>query len=116
MNCMGTGRARVLRKKSTDAERRLWQHLRRYQINGCKFRRQHPVGRYIVDFACLEKKLIIEVDGGQHAQQVEDDNIRTEWLRSQGFQVLRFWNNQVLKEIGDVQSSILRKLEFPNPC
>ncbi len=72
-------------------------HLRYRQIGGYKFRRQHPVGQYIVDFACLEKKLIIEVDGGQHAQQVEDDNARTEWLRSQGLPGLRFWNNQVLE-------------------
>ncbi len=71
--------------------------------------------RLIVDFVCFEKRLIIEVDGGQHIQQVEDDNARTQWLRSQGFQVLRFWNNQVLKEIGDVQELILRKLELPNP-
>ena len=116
MICMGTDRARVLRKNSTDAEKRLWQHIRRYQINGCKFRRQQPIGPYIVDFACLEKKLIMEVDGGQHVLQVEDDNARTEWLRLQGFPGLRFWNNQVFKKIGGVQSSILRKLEFPNPC
>ena len=83
--------------------------------NGCKFRRQQPIGPYIVDFVCFEKRLIIEVDGGQHIQQVEDDNARTQWLRSQGFQVLRFWNNQVLKEIGGVQELILRKLELPNP-
>ncbi len=112
---MGTERARILRKNSTDAERKLWQHFRRYQANGCKFRRQQPIGPYIVDFVCFEKRLIIEVDGGQHIQQVEDDNARTQWLRSQGFQVLRFWNNQVLKEIGDVQELILRKLELPNP-
>ena len=115
MICMGTDRARVLRKNSTDAERKLWQHLRRSQANGCKFRRQQPIGPYIVDFVCFEKRLIVEVDGGQHVQQIEDDNVRTEWLRSQHLKVLRFWNNQVLKEIGDVQLSILRKLEFPNP-
>ncbi len=113
MNCMGTDRARVLRKNSTDAERRLWQGLRRNQINGCKFRRQQPIGPYIVDFVCFEKRLIIEVDGGQHAQQLEDDLARTEWLRSQGFQVLRFWNNQILREIDSVKAAIL---EFPNPC
>ena len=111
MICMGTERAKVLRKNSTDAEKKLWQHLRRYQINGCKFRRQQPIGPYIVDFACVERKLIIEVDGGQHAQQVEDDNIRTEELQSQGFQVLRFWNNQILREIGSVKALILGVLE-----
>ncbi len=87
------------------------QHLRRYQINGCKFRRQQPIGPYIVDFVCFEKRLIIEVDGGQHAQRVEDDNARTEELRSQGFQVLRFWNNQILREIDSVKAAILEVLE-----
>ncbi|MCH7622317.1 MAG: DUF559 domain-containing protein, partial [Chloroflexi bacterium] len=108
---MGTDRARVLRKNSTDAERRLWQHLRRYQINGCKFRRQQPIGPYIVDFVCFEKRLIIEVDGGQHMLQVEDDNTRTEWLRSQGFQVLRFWNNQVLGDVEAVKYMIRNNYE-----
>ena len=111
MNCMGTDRARVLRKNSTDAERRLWQHLRRYQINGCKIRRQQPIGPYIVDFVCFEKRLIIEVDGGQHVLQVEDDNARTEWLRSQGFHVLRFWNNQIIGEIDSVKAAIMEVLE-----
>ena len=112
---MGTKRAKILRKNSTGAKRKLWQHLRRYQANDCKFSHQQPIGPYIVDFVCFEKRLIIEVDGGQHIQQVEDDNARTQWLRSQGFQVLRFWNNQVLKEIGGVQELILWKLELPNP-
>ena len=78
-------KARELRSHLTEAESFLWMHLRYRQIGGYKFRREHPVGQYIVDFACLEKKLILEVDGGQHAQRVEDDNIRTEWLQSQGY-------------------------------
>jgi very-short-patch-repair endonuclease len=111
VNCMGTDRARQLRSLLTEAESFLWMHLRYRQIGGYKFRRQHPVGRYIVDFACLEKNLIIEVDGGQHAQQVEDDNARTEELQSHGFQVLRFWNNQILREIDSVKAAILEVLE-----
>ena len=85
--------------------------LRHRQIGGYKFRRQHPVGGYIVDFACLEKKLIIEVYGGQHGQQVEDDNARTEWLQSQHLKALRFWNNQILKELDSVKATILEVLE-----
>ena len=69
------------------------------------------MGGYIVDFACLEKKLIIELDGGQHAQQVEDDNARTEWLQSQHLKALRFWNNQILKELDSVNATILEVLE-----
>ena len=108
---MGTDRAKHLRKNATNAERLLWHHLRRYQINGHKFRRQQPMGRYIVDFVCFEKKVIIELDGGHHSQQVEYDTTRTEWLESQGFRVLRFWNNQIMKETDAVKSVILEALE-----
>ena len=82
-------------------------------MNGHKFRRQQPIGPYIVDFVCFEKKLIIELDGGHHAQpdEAEYDNIRTEWLQSQGFQVLRFWNNQVLAETEAVKLTIFDALE-----
>lgn len=89
--------ARQLRKNSTDAERMLWKHLRNRQLNNLKFRRQQPIGNYIVDFVCFENKLIIEVDGGQHAPNRESDAIRTDWLENQGYHVLRFWNNDVLK-------------------
>ena len=99
-------RARELRNNPTDAERALWQQLRRRQIGGYKFRRQHPLGNYIVDFFCVEKGLIIELDGGQHQERIAYDNIRTEWLASQGFRVLRFWNNQVLEEIEAVKQVI----------
>ena len=70
--------------------------MRAKQMEGLKFRRQQPIGRYIVDFACLEKKIIIEVDGGQHALETREDTRRDEWFTSQGFKVLRFWNNEVL--------------------
>ena len=97
---------RILRTNMTDAERALWQVLRGRQISGIKFRRQHPLGDYILDFVSLEIKLIIEVDGGQHASQVEYDQVRTEYLQSAGFQVLRFWNNEVLMEIEAVKENI----------
>lgn len=112
---MTTRRARELRRNLTEAERALWEHLRYRQIGGHKFRRQHGVGPYIVDFTCVEKRLIIELDGGHHTQQAEYDNIRTEWLESQGFQVLRFWNNQVLQEIEAVKLVILNALEPVHP-
>ncbi len=87
-----TGIARRLRKHSTDTERHLWRHLRDRQIEGFKFRRQQPVGRYVVDFVNLEKKVIIELDGGQHAVG-PDDKVRDEWVRAEGYKVLRFWDN-----------------------
>ena len=88
--------AKTLRKRSTDVEMLLWRYLRVRQMEGLKFRRQQPIGRYIVDFVCFEKKIIIEVDGGQHAIETKKDTERGEWLRSQGFKVLKFWNNEVL--------------------
>ena len=108
MNRVG---ARELRKNLTDAENELWKHLRYRQISGNKFRRQQPIGKYIVDFACMEKKLIVEVDGGQHNEQVSYDNERTAWLESRGYRVLRFWNNEVLEDVEIVSDSILRILE-----
>lgn len=87
--------ARKLRNNLTDAEKHLWYVLRANNL-GLKFRRQEPIGNYIVDFIYYEKKLIIEIDGGQHFDST-DDKIRDEWLRSQGFIVLRFWNNEVLE-------------------
>ena len=97
--------ARALRNHPTDTERALWRHLRQRQFKGFKFRRQHPIGSYIVDFVCLENKLIIEVDGGQHAASAQDLG-RTSWLEDRGFRVLRFWNNQVLSEIEAVTKAI----------
>lgn len=112
---MKTAKARELRKNPTEAERRLWQHLRLRQFEGYKFRRQQPLGPYIVDFVCLEKKIVIEVDGGQHSTQVQYDNERTVWLAAQGFRVLRFWNNEVLGEIEMVKEVIWKTLTQPHP-
>jgi very-short-patch-repair endonuclease len=88
--------AKALRKRPIDVEMLLWRYLRAKQMEGLKFRRQQPIGRYIVNFACFEKKIVIEVDGGQHAVERRKDTERDEWLRRQGFNVLRFWNNEVL--------------------
>lgn len=99
--------AKKLRREATDAERRLWAHLRAKQLNGKKFRRQQPIGNYIVDFICFEKKLIIEVDGGQHMKNEHYDNQRTEWLQEEGFKVLRFWNHEVLENTDGVLQVIL---------
>ena len=106
-------RARQLRKNATDAERLLWRQLRLWQIDGFKFRRQQPLGNYIVDFVSLEKRLIIEVDGGQHAEDVNYDTDRDAWLRNQGFVILRFWNNDVLKNIDGVVEVIAKNLQKP---
>ncbi len=94
--------ARKLRKNLTQAERKLWYYLRRKQLDGLKFRRQEPIGRYIVDFCCYDKKLIIEVDGGQHNEFREKDVERDNCLANKDFNVLRFWNNDVLKNINGV--------------
>lgn len=101
---------RRLRNTPTDAESRLWRHLRHRQINGCKFRRQHPFGDFILDFVCLEHKIVVEVDGGQHASQLDYDEKRTRFLENAGFIVLRFWNNDVFENIEGVQEMILRNL------
>ena len=94
--------ARNLRKRLTDTERSLWSKIRARQIEGCKFRRQTPIGKYIVDFVCHEQRVIVEVDGGQHSENVEQDFIRDKWLREQGYRILRFWNNEVLTNIEGV--------------
>jgi very-short-patch-repair endonuclease len=90
--------ARALRRNQTDAERILWNQLRNLQLDGVKFRRQHPIGNYIVDFDSLDRKLIIELDGGQHNEEQvkEKDEQRTKWLESEGYKILRFWDNDVL--------------------
>jgi len=111
MNKLLKERSRDLRKNLTDAEQILWQKLRSKQIYGNKFRRQFVLGNYIVDFICLDKRLIIEVDGGQHMENVSYDSQRDEWLKSQNFKVLRFWNNQVLGELDSVLDVIVKSLE-----
>jgi very-short-patch-repair endonuclease len=96
-------RARAMRLAPTDAERRLWWHLRhRLAVQRSHFRRQVRLGHYIVDFACHELRAAIEIDGGQHAEQVARDAGRTKFLESQGYRVLRFWNNEVLANIDGV--------------
>ena len=99
-------RAKQLRKNETDAERLLWYRLRNRQIANSKFRRQHVIEPYIVDFVCLERGLVVEVDGGQHAERVPEDVRRTEFLESKGLRVLRFWNNDVLTQTEAVLESI----------
>jgi len=88
----------------------LWKYLRANQFKALKFRRQHPVGDYIVDFICFDKRIVIEVDGGQHAVNVQDDHARDSWLKGQGFEVLRFWNNEVLQNIEGVIETIRKAL------
>lgn len=100
---------RDLRKNATDAEKCLWQRLRGGQVGGVKFRRQHPFEGYVLDFVSLEKRLIVEVDGGQHLENARDQ-VRDQRLRSAGFRVLRFWNNQVLEETEAVVEVIWRAL------
>ena len=101
--------ARRLRRDATDAERRLWYRLRSRQIDGAKFVRQEPIGPYVVDFVCRELRLVLEVDGGQHATDPRDA-ARDEWLSDQGYRVLRFWNNDVLANTAGVLESIAAAL------
>ena len=110
-----TLRARELRRFATDAERVLWSRLRSRQLEGCKFRRQAPIGRFIADFACLERRLVIELDGGQHAEQVRYDDARTEVLEAAGWTVLRFWNHEVLQNTQGVVDDIWAALRRAAP-
>jgi adenine-specific DNA-methyltransferase len=107
--------ARALRTKSTDAERKLWRHLRNRLLAGYRFRRQVPLGRYTVDFVCMAARLVVEVDGGQHAEQLVEDQARTEYLARGGFRVLRFWNDDVLLRTDAVQEQILEALTQGSP-
>jgi very-short-patch-repair endonuclease len=108
------GIAQKLRNNSTDTEKYLWKYLRGKQLEGFKFRRQHPFGRYIVDFINLERKIIIEVDGGQHLEN-KKDKLRDKWLKEQGYEVLRFLDNEVLTNIKSVLEVIRGKLLSPSP-
>lgn len=89
--------------------------LKGKQMEGCRFRRQHPIGNYIADFACLEKKLIIELDGGQHQEQTDYDKARSEYLNAQGWQVLRFWNSDVMENFCGVLEVIAERLKSTPP-
>ena len=114
-------RARALRANATDAERRLWSQLRNRQLAGRKFHRQHPIGPFIADFACLEARLVVEVDGGQHfgAEALQADAGRTEALKDAGLEALRFDNRQVLTQTEAVLAAIQQWLQghdpHPNP-
>ncbi len=104
-----------LRKTMTDAERKLWRRLRGRQL-GVKFRRQHPFQGYVLDFVCLERQLVVEVDGSQHADAAVKDAVRTEVLAGAGFRVVRFWNNEVLAQTDDVVEFIVRELNASLSC
>jgi len=105
--------AKLLRKNFTDAERALWKNLKAKQLEEYKFRRQEPIGSYIVDFVCHAKRIVIEVDGGQHSMERERDGERDRWLRGQGYSVLRFWNNEVLGNIEGVLEVVRDRLKHP---
>ena len=108
--------AKILRKRLTDAEKFLWGHVRGKQLEGFKFRRQEPIGNYVADFVCYEKRIIVEVDGSQHCS--EKDHERDRWFEGQGFKVIRFWNNEVLKNTEGVWEVIRKTMLIspsPNP-
>ncbi len=109
-----TSNAKRLRTDSTDVERLLWSRLRAHRLLGWKFKRQQPIGRYIVDFVCFDAKLVIELDGGQHADTSDTDATRDAWLDCQGLRVLRFWNNDVLSNLDGVLATIAAHLP-PSP-
>lgn len=109
-----TKRVQQLRNNATDAERRLWRHLSRRQLEGFKFSRQMPVGPFVCDFMCRERRLVIELDGGQHAESIRDAS-RTEFLESEGYRVIRFWNNEVLGNVDGVLSVIAEALKTSPP-
>src|SRR5437016_3217045 len=98
--------AKKLRRDQTDTEHKLWTLLRSRRLVGYKFRRQQPIGPYIADFCCLRPRLIVELDGSHHAEQIEYDQRRTDFLKNEGFEVIRFWDNQMLKEADSVLEAI----------
>jgi len=101
--------AKAMRHLPTDAEKKLWRLLRSRQLDAFKFRRQVPIGSYIVDFVCHEKRVVVEVDGGQHAENPTDAE-RDRWLQTAGYRVIRYWNNDVLKNPNGVLESLLQEL------
>ena len=106
-----THRARKLRRSATDAEHTLWDLVRDRRLDGHKFRRQVPIGPYIVDFLCKEKQLVVELDGSQHQDRTAYDARRTAWLNAEGYKVIRLWNNDVLEDPEAAAEHILAKLE-----
>ena len=113
--------ARQLRKNMTDAEKAVWRRLRSKSFNGFRFRRQAAIGEYIADFVCFSPRVVLELDGGQHADQVEADEQRSAWFRSQGFVVLRYWNHQVAEDWDVIEQELYaaltrdEKTPHPNP-
>lgn len=107
--------SKKLRRDSTEAEKRLWGRLRAKQMCGLKFRRQQQIGNYIADFVCFEKGMIVELDGGQHATDLEHDKQREDWLKAEGFIVVRFWNTDVFENIEGVSETIRNRLLAPLP-
>jgi very-short-patch-repair endonuclease len=108
-------KAQRLRREMTDAERNLWSVLRNRQLSGAKFRRQQPIGPFIADFVCQELRLVIEADGGQHADNIRDKR-RTAFLEGKGYRVLRFWNNEILGNLDGVAQVIAAALSAPHPA
>ena len=106
-------KARYLRNNMTEQEKKLWYYLKKRYINNCRFRRQYPIGKYIVDFVCREKNLIIEIDGGQHnkVQTVIYDKERSEYLETKGFKVIRFWNTDIDRNLEAVLDKITHYLD-----
>jgi very-short-patch-repair endonuclease len=108
-------RARTLRHNMTEAEKRIWQILRSHGMNGYKFRRQVPIGRYIADFASHEARLIVEIDGGQHDRSSPQEAGRSSFLENQGYRILRFWNNEVLANPDGVHETIADEMRRITP-
>jgi very-short-patch-repair endonuclease len=108
-------KAQRLRRDMTDAERKLWSALRNRQLEGAKFRKQQPIGPFIVDFVCQEHRLVVEADGGQHAESSADLR-RTAFLESKGYRVLRFWNTDILTNLNGVADVIATELRTPHPA
>jgi very-short-patch-repair endonuclease len=109
-------KARRLRRGQTETEKRLWRLLRNRELLGHKFRRQQPLSPFVVDFCCLEKKLVVELDGGQHAERPSLDERRTEWLKREGYRLIRFWDNEMFENTQGVLEKIFRHLDgAPSP-
>ena len=115
MRASNLDHAKVMRSAQTPAEERLWYFLRAHRFLGLKFKRQKPLGPYIVDFICMERGLVIELDGSQHGDQVTYDRERDAWLAGEGFTVLRFWNHDVMNQIESVLERIMQTVEAPSP-